>query len=510
MKTTTITHKIVGIDLGTCNSVASYYDETGTPRVVPINGENITRSVTYFSQGLDETIVGKSACNMRALEPDRVIEYAKRDVGSDKVYFTDGTTQITPCLVQAEQLKYIKEQIVQHFGDTDAGSKAVITVPVNANEAFRQPVITSAECAGIEVLALINEPTAAAIDNGFSDHKGDRLLVVVDFGGGTCDVSIGVMSAGQLTILSSLGDNHLGGRDINDLLLAEVLKRFKDEHGLEISPTSHPHDFYEIEEEVERQKIMLSSKSKVRFVSRVDGATVDFTMTRDELNQLAAPVIQKIEALAKESLAASDVEIDDIDHVLFVGGSTRLKCFREWAERFFGADKLFDSKVSPDLTVSQGAAVHAVKTANEKHNEQVVTPEYQAIPLPELNHKDVTANSLGVAVTNMSGQQEQLCSVILPRNSQIPAKETKTYASCSDNQTQFQVSVLQGEEGNCVNDCLVVGEAFLTLPARSTQTDSIEVTMGYDSSGMVTVTVFDKLSMHTEDITVDFSLAKAS
>lgn len=503
MNTNIINHEAIGIDLGTRNIVASVYDETGTPRCIPIDGENLTLAVMYANPGLDEMIIGKSAFNMRALEPDRVIEYAKRDVGTDMAYFTDGETQITPCYVQAQQLKYIREQVAEYFGDKNAGRKAVITVPASADEPFRQSVMTSAKIAGIEVIEIINEPTAAAIDNGFQNNKGDRMLAVLDFGGGTFDISVGVMSAGSLTILASHGDKNLGGRDVNDLLVNEVLQRFKIEHGLSISKASHPHDFYEIEDEVERQKIMLSSKSKARIVCRIDGHTVDFSISRDDLERLATPIIDRISNIVAEALKESDVAIEDIDNVLFVGGSTRLKCFRNWAKSTFGADKLFDSKVSPDLTVSQGAAIRAIKLASES-GDNVVSKELHAIPLPELNHQDVTANSLGVAAIK-NGETESICAVILPKNSQIPAKQSKIFGSCSEDQTHFKVHVLQGEDNAPSSDCLIVGETMMILPPRSPLSDSLEVTMGYDRNGMVTVTVHDQISNRREDITVDFS-----
>ena len=181
---------VIGIDLGTTNTVASFLDETGMPKIIPnLDGDQKTASVVYAGKGLNEILVGRPAQNMMFIEPEQTIKECKREVGTDKVYFTESGIDITPEWVQTEILKYQRQSAIQFFGDNQAATQAVITVPAYFKENERQSVKKSAELAGIKVLQLINEPTAAGIAYGVKDVKGDKLIGVCDFGGGTYDVS---------------------------------------------------------------------------------------------------------------------------------------------------------------------------------------------------------------------------------------------------------------------------------------------------------------------------------
>jgi len=496
--------QIIGIDLGTSFIIIAWVDETGTSRTVVINGSNMTRAATYIPSDLDEPITGEEALNMVLVEPNNVFTYVKRHVGTDKVLATIGGEKITAQFVQTLQLKFIYQEVQRYFGEDITEFFAVVTVPAGANEAFRQSVKQSAEDAGFSILAIINEPTSAAIDYGIKDNEGDRLIVVADFGGGTADFTIGAMQGGQLNVLGSFGDNNLGGRDVNDTMMNLAKKRFKSEYGIEFTLEKYPQEYWKLEEVIEQQKKLLSSKSKVRFLASAEGKTLDITLTREDLASMLAPIIERIDKLMKNALKEASVELTDVDHVLYVGGSTRLKAFRDWAEGLFGKDKIFESKVVPDLTVAHGAAIYAVQLASQEKG-PVVSENNKAIPIPEVVHEDVTSNPLGIAVVDHETRNGLKNSTVLDRNTPIPANSMSQFSSISDTQTHFHVQVLQGEDHAPLKDCLIVGEARLKLPARPTTVDSLEVTMSYNRSGMVTVTVFDTVSKHSEDITVNFN-----
>ena len=494
---------VVGFDLGTGFSEIAILDETGRPTVLPnLDGEFKTPSVVYVGPQLKEVIVGTPALSMGVIHPDRVIRQSKRDVGSDKVYFTENNTQITPEWVQAQILKYLRASAIKHTGDDRAGSKAVITVPAFFNEKQRQSVLRSAEIAGIEVMALINEPTAAGLANGLVEKQGDRLTMICDFGAGTFDGSVVSFGGGKADVIGSHGDNQLGGKDVDDKLLQLVLGRFVTDHGLRITQESHPADHFQLWQQVVHQKERLSACTSVKICARVDGKQVMLEITREILAKEIQDLISRAERVIDQTLTNAKVDPKQITHVLGIGGSSRLVAFQDMLKRKFGQDRIHGGSVSPDLAVAEGAAIHAAKLVFAA-GATMVDKSLKAIPARILHCTDVMPHSLGVSVQDPVSMVES-CSIILERNQPLPCNATKQYGSVTDDQRVFVISVLQGEEGQPVKDCLVVGQKELQLPPRPPGKPSLEVNMGYDSSGMVNVVVKDLVTGKEESITVNF------
>jgi molecular chaperone DnaK (HSP70) len=495
--------QVVGIDLGTTNTVIGFCDDTGKPKIIPnLDGEMLTPSIVYVGPGLKEILVGTAARNMMMLDPARVRKEVKRDVGTDKVYFQEGGQDITPEWCQARILRYGRESAIHYFGDERAASKMVVSVPAYYGERERQSVKRSVEMAGGELLQLINEPTAAGLAHGIAEKQGDRLVVIPDIGGGTFDVSLVKFEGVCATVLASNGDKHLGGADVDNLLLERVCEEFRKQHGLEVSASSHPADYFRMWEEVIRQKHMLASRTEVKICVVVDGKQVILPLDRQELTALAMALMDRAEKLIRETIQNAKVNPDEIKHVLEIGGSSRLVPYQERIQAIFGKDRIAGGGVSPDLAVAEGAVIHAVKVISAG-GKSLVGEALQAIPAPAITHTDVMPHSLGVAVQDRVSAATY-CSVILERNTTIPCRASRQYASVDDRQTRFKVTVLQGENDQPAKDCLVVGEKEMELTPRKSTEPSIEVNMGYDASGMVTVAVRDLITGKTEDITVRF------
>ncbi len=494
---------VAGIDLGTGFSELAILDDTGRPTIIPnLDGEFKTPSVVYVASQLAEIVIGTAALGMGVIHPERVITQCKRDVGTNKVYFTENGISVTSEWAQAEILKYLRASAIKHTGDDQAASRAVITVPAYFKENQRQSVQRSAEIAGIEVMGLINEPTAAGLSHGLVEKQGDRLVLIVDFGQGTFDCSLVSFGGGNATVIASHGDNQLGGKDVDDTLLRLVLEQFDTQHSLHITPESHPADWFQIWQQVVRQKERLSACSLVKVCARVDGKQIMLELTRDTLAEQIHNLLERAERVIDEVIANGKVDPKEITHVLLIGGSSRLTPFQELIRRKFGQERIHGGNVSPDLAVAEGAAIKAAKVVLSSGG-TVVDCSLRAIPAPAISTTDVMPHSLGVSVQDPVSLIET-CSSILEKNQPLPCNASRQFGSVKDDQRVFVVSVLQGEEGQLTKDCLVVGQRQIELPPRPPGQPSLEVRMGYDTSGMVNVRFRDLVSGVHETITVNF------
>jgi molecular chaperone DnaK len=494
--------QVAGYDFGTTTSEVAILDETGQPKVIPdLHGDPKVPSKVYFGPGHKEILVGRAAVGMEFVEPGRTVVEAKRDIGTGKTYFSDNGVDVTPELSATETFKHVRTSLIQYSGDDGAGSEAVIAVPANYLDNQRQAIKKAAEGAGIDVLQLINEPTAAGLAHGVNEKQGDRLVGFPDFGGGTFDFSVMKYSGEKVDVLASHGDAQLGGKDIDNVLLGKAAERFKAEHNIEVSPKKNPVDYLGILTECVRVKELLSSKREVKLVARFDGEQIVWDITRDEFKKYLAELMERARKVIFDGLDAAKISARDVDQVVLVGGSSRVVPYREMIGEVFGNDKIVGGSVSPDLAVAEGAAIKAGQIV-WKAGDSLVTDKLEAIPAHAITASDVTPCSLGVNVQDRVSTG-QYCSVILPKNSSIPAKISKKYGSTSPTQDTFVVLVLQGEQKQRVQDCLVVGQKKLILPPRNPKKKSLEVTMSYDESAMVKVLVHDLVSDKTYDITVD-------
>ena len=499
---------VVGIDLGTSNTAVAFYEDTG-PKVIPnIDGEFTMPSVVHWPEKGGETMVGASAWNLQLVEPERTFREFKRAMGTSEVFCKAGRKKVTATDLSVEALKHVSCSLDAHFGEREK-RKAVITVPAYFLQDARQATQAAAEKAGFEVIGIINEPTAAAVAYGLNEEQGDCVVLIVDIGGGTTDITIGSKQGGEFEALATDGDKHLGGKDVDDLLVAWFCDEFQRQHGVEITEKDHPSERFTILEEMRRAKHALFARQEIAVAARVGDKDLKLTLSRDKLAEMIAPLTERVRDLILAAEKASGVKREELK-VLLVGGSTRLMPIREMIKGIYGEDSIVGGRLSPDHAVSLGAAIHAMNLAIETEGGVVVNQQLEPIPAPAGGkHKEATAHGLGVAV-GVPGKDERRMSEILKRNSPIPCKATKEYGSMSDTQTEFQVEVLQGREDQLVSESLVVASKQLSLPPRSAKNASLEVTMAYDRNGVCGVTVFDRVSKQSEEITVDFTKKKTN
>ncbi|MHB9143457.1 MAG: Hsp70 family protein [Paludibacter sp.] len=496
-------NEIGGIDLGTTFTEMGFWDDPGQSRIIPnLDGEMKTPSIVYFGNNGNDMQFGNAAESMLFLEPQLTVKEFKRHVGTDKIFFKMNNKEITPEICNAELLGYMRRSAISYFGEKNSLSKAVITVPAYFGEKERQSVRKSAQLESIEILNFVNEPTAAGLAYGLHERQGDFKVLFPDFGGGTYDVSLIQYSGGTTEVLATSGDKNLGGKDIDDALLNLVKEKFKKEHNIEITLEECPGDFYGIWENVIRVKHILASKKEARLIARYAGKQVVIDITVDQLNQLIAPFMDRIKSITLDMIGEAKVNHDEIQHVVFVGGSTRLQAFKNVFKNMFGEDKIVGGSISPDLAVAAGAVIEAIKIVS-KSGKTVVDSKFHSLPAPAIQSIDVMSHSLGVAAQDRVSDA-RFCSVILKKNTTIPCEMSKFYASVNDTQSKFMITVLQGEDNQRIEDCLVVAQDILDLPPRDSSKESIEVSMGYNESGMVKVVVKDLISGKEEDITTDF------
>jgi len=494
--------RVFGIDLGTGNRRGGYMDELGRPKIIPDeDGNLLTPSLTYVGKDLDEILDGYPAKNMGKVEPGRVVRECKRDVGTDRVYFEEVGVQITPLWCQSQQLIAFRKAAVKFTGDERAATYAVITVPANFHERQRQSVERSAADAGFEAVHLINEPTAAAVAFGVNNKPGDRTILVEDIGSGTYDVTIARSSGDQSEVLATAGDPHLGGKDVDERIYLRVIEKFASEHGMEVCPDSHPVECFNLMEDVVRAKHGLLSREEAQILARIDNRVVEDRLTRSELERMVADLSDRIEKVTREALCAANLSPEEITHVLLVGGSSRLLAFRKPIERMFDPKKIVGGQVSPDLAVAEGAIIMAAKHA-AREGFQLVDERLEAIPMPMGKLADVLSNSVSVVVQDKVSSG-LYASVVVPKNTPIPCERTRMYGSVTHEQTHFQVSLVQGEQGTPMEDCVVVAQKELVLPPRDPSVKSLEVSMACNASGRVNVRFFDHISKQSEDITFD-------
>ena len=494
---------VVGIDLGTSNTAVAFYEDTG-PKVIPnIDGEFTMPSVVHVPEDGDGVLAGAQAWNLQLVEPERTFREFKRAMGTSEIFCKADGKDVTATDLSVNVLQHVSRSLDEHFGEREK-RKAVITVPAYNLENARQATREAAEKAGFEVLGIINEPTAAAVAYGLNEDQGDGVVLIVDIGGGTTDITIGSKQGGEFEALATDGDKHLGGKDVDELLVNWFCEEFQRQHGVEVNDEDHPSERFTILEEMRRAKHALFARQEIPVAARVGDRNLQLTLSRDKLAEMIASLTERVRDLILAAEKASGVKREELK-VLLVGGSTRLMPIREMIKGIYGEDSIVGGKLSPDHAVCLGAAIQAMNLAIEVEGGVPTDQDFKPIPAPAGGkHKEATAHGLGVAV-GVPGKDEHRMSEILKRNSPIPSKATKEYGSMSDTQTEFQVEILQGREGQLRSEALIVGAKQLSLPPRSAKKASLEVTMAYDRNNMCHVIIFDRVSKKSVEITVDFT-----
>lgn len=485
---------IAGIDLGTTFSLISIMLADGSMVIINnLDGDLLTPSVVSVKDEANP-VVGRAAVHQMAFEPKTTAALFKRSMGvldGHGNHYPLITHPLTGKVYTALELSSFVIGYKVKSLEAATGKKVggvVITVPAYFESDAREATRRAGEMAGVKVLDIVNEPTAAALAFGM-DKAEDGIYAVYDFGGGTFDVTIMRIQGNNFEVLATDGDRNLGGADINNLIAAKVAEAFKAEHRIEISPMADLVIWHELLEKVETAKKTLSQSETASFLISVDGKRLVFELTRNEFNELIAPLIDKTKLITLRGLAAAKLEPTEIKDVILAGGSSRIPAARQMLENLFGKPARTD--INPDEAVARGAAIYAAKMGGEAGIAMVDSKGNKVLP-PPIEVKDVTSHSLG-CLAQRDGVLRN--SVIIPANTSLPAEGADTFALVDANQTVAEVVITSGADGAEPADCKIYGSMLLRgLPPRLPKEVSIEVKYAFNTDGTLHVTVTDKIS----------------
>mgnify|MGYP004509488595 FL=1 len=475
---------ILGIDLGTTNSVASYMQPDGKVKVIPNpEGPNTTPSVVAFKPDGEE-IVGFAAKRMLLTNPDTIASIKRKMGTGEKVHISCLNKDFTPQEISAKILAYMKKYSEDNLGQPI--TKAVITVPAYFNDAQRQATKDAGKIAGLDVLRIISEPTAAALAYGEDNNGKSQKILVYDLGGGTFDVSILDIGDGTFEVISTSGDSHLGGDDWDNALGKYILSEIKSQYGLDL--TNDKMAMQRIKEEAEKAKISLSSQLQVTislpFLAMTNNGPVNFetTLTRAKFQDLTKDLLRRTEEPVRKALADAKLNASQLDEVLLIGGSTRMPAVVDLVKQLTG--KQPNMSVNPDEAVSVGAAIQGGVLSGDKKDILLL---------------DVTPLTLGIET--MGGVMTPL----IERNTTIPTTKSNVFSTAEDNQPAVDIMVYQGERP-MARDNKLLGTFKLDgiRPARRGQ-PRIEVTFNIDANGIVNVKAKDLDTQKEQQITISGS-----
>lgn len=473
--------KIIGIDLGTTNSCVAFMEGSEAVVIPNAEGGRTTPSIVGFSKQ-NERLVGEAAKRQAITNPENTIMSVKRHIGTDYKEIIEGK-EYTPQEISAMILQKLKQDAESYIGEPV--TQAVITVPAYFNDSQRQATKDAGKIAGLEVMRIINEPTAAALAYGL-EKTGEEKILVFDLGGGTFDVSILELEDNFFQVISTSGDNHLGGDDFDQVIIDYLVQEFKRENGIDLSNDKMA--LQRLKDAAEKAKKDLSGVLNTTIslpfltMDQLGPKHLEVSLTRAKFEELSANLIERTMIPTRQALSDAGLSPSDISKVVLVGGSTRIPAVQEAIKQLTGKEPT--KGVNPDEVVAMGAAIQG----------GVITGDVKDVVLV-----DVTPLSLGIET--MGG----VFTKIIERNTAIPTDGTQIFSTAADNQTAVDIHVLQGERP-MANDNKTLGRFQLhDIPPAPRGIPQIEVTFNIDVNGIVNVTAKDKATNKSQAITIQSS-----
>ena len=474
--------KIIGIDLGTTNSCVAVKEGDNVTVIPNPEGGRTTPSVVAFTKDGNERLVGQLAKRQAIVNPDRTIISIKREMGSDHKVTIDGQ-KYTPQQISSMILQKLKRDAEEYLGTTI--TKAVITCPAYFTDAQRQATKDAGTIAGLEVLRVINEPTAACLAYGV-DKEGDHKIMVFDLGGGTFDVSILDVGEGVFEVLSTSGDNRLGGDDWDSKVVEWMADEFKKTDGVDLRKDKMAAQ--RLREAAEKAKVELSSMAETSislpFITADQNGPkhLEMTLTRAKFEELTRDLLDRTVQPVRTALKDAGLQATDVDKILLVGGSTRMPMVQRKVKELLNKEPT--KGINPDECVAVGAAIQGA----------ILSGEHKGIVLVDVTPLSLGLETLGGVFTK-----------IIEKNSAIPVSKSQVFTTAADNQPQVEIHVLQGERA-MAGDNVSLGRFFLDGIAPAPRgIPQIEVTFDIDANGIVNVTAKDKATGKVQNITIQSS-----